>query len=151
MSSFSIEKVKLKLNFVDYDGDITIPDEVIRKHLETAKTLIDSVFDPDSDSNDIKTPIIQQLYEECVTEYAKYLTMVSWAANAIDIEKTPGTWSTILDNERKILKSLLLRLIGDEELVDELLGDIKQEQDDDNITFPMALTSFNLLMRHQIK
>lgn len=139
------EKVKLKLHFVDYDGDITIPDDVVKKHLETAKTLIDSVYDV----KNANSPVILYLYEECVTEYAKYLIMISWAANAIDIEKTPGIWSTILDNERKILRSLLMRLIGDEDIVNQLLGE--DQVVDQEITIPMVASSFNMLIRTQVK
>lgn len=156
MSTFSIdqliEKVKLKLNFIDYEGDISIPDDVIRKHLETAKTLIDSVFDPDSNSNsnNIKSSITQYLYEECITEYAKYLTMVSWAANAIDIEKTPGTWSTVLQNELRVLRSLLLQLIGDEAIVNQLLGE-EQKGVEERIAIPKVVNSHNLLTRYFIR
>jgi len=137
-----IEKVKLKLNFVDYDGSTTIPDDVVRKHLETAKTLIDSVFDVDQLQDD-KTIY---LYEECLTEYAKYLIMVSWASNAVDLERTPNIWKEILANERRILKSLLLRLIGDPILVDQILG----EEDflmKLKLSIPKVTNSYNLLTR----
>ena len=146
MSPFSIdnliEKVKLKLNFIDYDGSTTIPDDVVRKHLETAKILIDSVFDIDK----LRDDKIFYLYEECLTEYAKYLIMVSWASNAVDLERTPNIWKEILANERRILKSLLLRLIGDPILVDQILG----EEDflmKLKLSIPKVTNSYNLLTR----
>jgi len=145
-----IEKTKLKLNFVEYDGDVTLPDDVVRKHLETAKTLIDSVFDTDRLQKDENNKIILYLYEECITEYAKYLIMVSWASNAIDIERTPSIWKDILMNERKILKSLLLRLIGDPIAVDQLLG----EEDflmKLKLSIPKVTNSYNLLTRYFTK
>ena len=136
-----VEKVKLKLNLIEYDGDVTIPDDIIEKHLETAKTLIDSVFDVSSE------PDLLYLYEECVTEFAKYLTMVSWAANAIDVERTPNTWTTILKTELRILKALLLQLLGDELTVNQILGEatsdfIKQ------VSIPLVASSYNMLTRN---
>ena len=139
MSSFSnslVEMVKLKLNLVEYDGDITIPSEVVEKHLETAKTLIDSVCQ----NVDNKA-----LYDECLTEYAKYTLMVSWAANAIDVEKTPGTWSTILKNELKILRTLLLQLIGDEYTVNQLLGE--EQGVNYEFSIPCVTHSRNMIRR----
>lgn len=129
-----VEKVKLKLNFVDYDGDITIPDQVVEKHLETAKALIDSVC------TEVENVV---LYEECLTEYAKYTLMVSWAANAIDIEKTPGTWATILKNELRILRTLLLQLIGDEYTVNQLLGE--EQTTIQEFSVPRVTYSYNMI------
>jgi hypothetical protein len=136
-----VEIVKWKLNFMDYDDSITIPVDIVKQHLNTAKTLIDSVFD----ANQIQDDTQFALYRECVTEYAKYLVMVSWAANAIDAERTPSTWNTILKNELKILRSLLLRLIGDEIAVDQLLGD---EDRFGFMSFSIVTNSYNLLARY---
>ena len=131
-----VEKVKLKLNFVDYDGDVTIPDEVVKKHLETAKTIIDNVYTVNDTTN-------YMLYEECITEFTKYLVMISWIANAIDTERTPGTWATVLKNERFILKSLLLQLLHDDYIVNQLLCEEGNVQFD--ISLPVASNSHGLL------
>lgn len=145
-----IEKVKLKLNTLDYDGDISIPDDVVRKHLETAKTLIDSVFRVEFVEHD-DAEHVYFLYEECVTEYAKYLLMVSWVANAIDVEKTPGTWATVLKNERLILRALLLQLLNNESLVDWLLGEVSTSDLLDKMSIPQVTGSFNMLLRPYVK
>jgi hypothetical protein len=136
-----VDIVKLKLNFIDYDDNITISDDIVKQHLNTAKTLIDSVFD----TLQITTELQFSLYKECVTEFAKYLVMVSWAANALDIEKTPSTWRVILENELNILKSLLLRLIGDELAVAQLLGD---DDKFDSLAFTTITNSSNMLAKY---
>jgi len=71
--------------------------------------------------------------------------MVSWAANALDIEKTPSTWRVILENELNILKSLLLRLIGDELAVAQLLGD---DDKFDSLAFTTITNSSNMLAKY---